>query len=175
MSVKLSFVTPKKKKFLDLESKVLIIFTVVIAVLVISFSMFLSVKGFAKSSSSDTMKSEIVTMNKAIENFNHEIVQIRELKLKADEVYTTNELLKSSIKNLFDLVPDQITLTKSIMEKNRLVLYGITPTKEVYNFMLLSPLKSVFHENRTTFYSLENGWYRFVSVNVLHDEQELNR
>lgn len=171
----LSFVTPKKRKFLDVESKILIGFTIVISLLIIGFSIFLSVKGFAKSSSVDDMKAEIETMHKEIKAFDYETYQIKELELKADEVYTTNQLLQSSIKNLFDLVPDQITLTKSIMEKNRLVLYGMTPTKEVYNFMLLSPLKSIFHENRTTFYALENGWYRFVSVNILHGDEELMR
>lgn len=171
----LSFITPKKKKFLDVESKILIAFAVIILVLIVGFSIFLSVKGFSRSSSVDTMQEEITAMQKEIKAFTYETGQIKELELKADEVYTTNELLKSSIKNLFDLVPDQITLTKSIMEKNRLVLYGMTPTKEVYNFMLLSPLKSIFHENRTTFYALENGWYRFVSVNILHGDEELMR
>jgi hypothetical protein len=173
MAANLSFVTPKRKKYLDIESKILIIFTVIISFIIVIFSIFLFVKGYAKSSSVTDMNEEIVVMNKEIESFGYETMQIKELQLKADEVYTTNELLKSSIKNLFDLVPDQITLTKSVMEKNRLVLYGMTPTKEVYNFLLLSPLKSIFHENRTTFYSLENGWYRFVSVNVLHDDGEL--
>lgn len=173
MASKLSFITPKRRKYLDLESKILIAFLVIIGFIIIAFALFLSVQALAKSSSTRSMEKEMAVMEVEIESYNFESLQIKELQLKADEVYTTNELLRGSIRNLFDLIPDQITLNKSIMEKNRLVLYGVTPTKEVYNFMLLSPLKSIFHENRTTFYSLENGWYRFVSVNVLHDSQGL--
>ncbi len=167
---KLSFITPKKKSLLDIESKILIVFLIIAATLIIGFSTFLFVKSYAKGSSSEDMSKQIAVMSKEIERYKYQARQIQELRLKADEVYTTNELLRESIKNLFDLVPDQITLTRSIMQKKRLVLYGVTPSKEVYNFMLLSPLKSIFHENKTTFYSLENGWYRFVSVNILHGE-----
>ncbi|MGM0622683.1 MAG: hypothetical protein ACQESH_01550 [Campylobacterota bacterium] len=169
----LSFITPKKRSFFDVESKILFAFLIVIALIIIGFSIFLYVQGFSKSTQVKSMDEQMIVMGQEMIAYEYEIEQIRELEKKADEVYTTNELLKESIKNLFALIPDQITLTQSVMEKDRLVLYGITPSKEVYNFMLLSPLKSIFHENRTTFYSLENGWYRFVSVNVLEDERGL--
>jgi len=173
MPSKLSFITPKRRKYLDLESKILIAFLIVTGCIIIAFAIFLSVQAFSKNSNIKSMQKEIAVMEAEIESYDFEYSQIKELQLKADEVYTANELLRGSIRNLFDLIPDQITLTKSIMEKDRLILYGVTPSKEVYNFMLLSPLKSIFHENRTTFYSLENGWYRFVSVNLLHNEEGL--
>ena len=170
---KLSFVTPKKRSFLDVESKILIAFFIVIAFIILAFAIFLAVQGFAKSSSANSMQAQMEIMEEEIVAYDYESVQIEQLSLKAKEVYTTNELLQESIRNLFALVPDQITLTRSIMEEDRLVLYGITPSQDVYNFMLLSPLRSIFHDNKTTFYSLENGWYRFVSVNVLEDERGL--
>jgi len=175
MPSKLSFITPKRRKYLDLETKILIVFLIVIGCIIIAFAIFLSVQALAKSSNTKSMQKEIAMMEAEIESYDFEYSQIKALQRKADEVYTANELLRGSIRNLFDLIPDQITLSKSIMEKDRLILYGVTPSKEVYNFMLLSPLKSIFHENRTTFYSLENGWYRFVSVNVLHDAQGLTQ
>jgi len=153
MASKLSFITPKRRKYLDLESKILIVFLIVIGCIIIAFAIFLSVQALAKSSNTKSMQKEIAQMEVEIESYVFEYSQIKELQLKADEVYTANELLRGSIRNLFDLIPDQITLSKSI----------------------LSPLKSIFHENRTTFYSLENGWYRFVSVNVLHDVQGLTQ
>ncbi|MGM0533372.1 MAG: hypothetical protein ACQERK_02635 [Campylobacterota bacterium] len=172
---RLSFTKPAKRGFLDLESKILIGFAAVISLIIIAFSIFLSVQALSKSSSAQTMREEIKTMREEIKSYSNEIEQIKKLSSKADEVHTTNQLLQESIRNLFDLIPDQITLNRSVMEKDKLILYGVTPSKEVYNFILLSPLKSIFHENKTTFYSLENGWYRFVSVNVLHEGEVLAR
>jgi uncharacterized ferritin-like protein (DUF455 family) len=46
-----------------------------------------------------------------------------------------------------------------------MVLYGYTPNKEVYNTLLLPPLKSIFNDTSVAFYPVGNGWYRFVSKN----------
>jgi hypothetical protein len=39
--------------------------------------------------------------------------------------------------------------------------------------MLEAPLRSIFHRTYTSFYPIENGWYRFVSTNYLDDESAL--
>ena len=36
--------------------------------------------------------------------------------------------------------------------------------------MLYAPLKSIFHKTYTSFYPLENGWFRFVSTNYMETE-----
>ena len=81
------------------------------------------------------------------------------------DVMNTNILIRDSLKNLFDLVPDQITLTKAIIDTQDITLYGITPSKDVYNFMLRPPLESIFNDSEVAFYALGNGWFRFVSKN----------
>ena len=81
--------------------------------------------------------------------------------------------MKESIKNLFDLVPDRIVLSEADLKERSLVLYGITPNKEVYEFLLQAPLRSIFHRTYSSFYPMENGWYRFVSTNFLEDEEVL--
>ena len=75
------------------------------------------------------------------------------------------------MKNLFDLVPDQITLKKVEMDRNSLVLYGVTPTQDAFNFLLAAPLKSIFHTSQTTFYLSPQGWYNFVSTNKIIVEE----
>ncbi len=82
-----------------------------------------------------------------------------------------NSLLKQSIKNLLDLIPDPITLSSCEFDKNRLVLYGITPSKDIYNILMLPPLESIFNETKTYFYQMPNGWYRFKSENYLKSKQ----
>ena len=74
--------------------------------------------------------------------------------------------------NLFDLVPNRITLSEAKIMENALILYGITPNKDVYNFMLQAPLRSIFHRTYSSFYPAENGWLRFVSTNYI-DKEEL--
>ena len=55
-----------------------------------------------------------------------------------------NSILKESIENLFDLIPEQITLNKIQMEQYQLTLYGTTPSKQIYAFLLEVPLRSIF-------------------------------
>ncbi len=160
-----SFIRPKPKPKLDSESRMILIFLLVTLLLILGFTAYIFLK-------MRSMQSEIVSMQKQTESFRSqsrqfrdEIARIELLAQKYDAISTNNTLMKESIQNLFDLVPDQITLTKAMLDRNGLVLYGVTPSKDVYNYLLLAPLKSVFQRNVTTFYPLENGWWRFVSVN----------
>ena len=41
---------------------------------------------------------------------------------------------------------------------------GLTPSKEVYKFLLEAPLRAVFTQTRVEFYPLASGWFNFVSV-----------
>ena len=107
-----------------------------------------------------------------IENMKKSIKSIEEDANFAQKIYTTNGVLKDSIANLFDLVPDHITLSKAQILKNGLILYGVTPNKEIYEYMLEAPLKSIFTKTYTSFFQLENGWLRFVSTNYLDQNSE---
>jgi hypothetical protein len=88
----------------------------------------------------------------------------------AEGVYTENTVLKESIHNLFDLVPEKITLSQALLKEDELILYGVTPSKEVYEFLLQAPLRSIFHRSYTSYYAMPNGWYSFVSKNYLDRE-----
>jgi len=67
-------------------------------------------------------------------------------------------------------VPQRITLSEAKLLKKGLILYGITPNKDVYNFMLEAPLRSIFQETYSSFYPTEKGWLRFVSTNYMKDD-----
>ena len=45
---------------------------------------------------------------------------------------------------------------------------GLTPSKEVYKFLLEAPLRAVFTQTRVEFYPLTSGWFNFVSVSKTH-------
>lgn len=104
------------------------------------------------------LEQEIVTMEESIRF-------VTEQERLGAQIQSNNVMLKDSIANLFALVPDQIHLTRALIGKNSMELYGYTPSKAVYNDLLMPPLKSIFNETSVVFYPLGNGWYRFVSYN----------
>ncbi|WP_456381494.1 hypothetical protein [Hydrogenimonas sp.] len=160
-----SFTQPKPKKRIDPESRILTIFLVATLFLIFGFVAFMLYEEHRMESEIAVMQRKTKNLEKESEGFKREIARIERLAEKYETINTNNALLKESVQNLFDLVPDQITLTKAILDREGLVLYGVTPSKDVYNYLLLAPLKSVFQRNVTTFYPLRNGWWRFVSVN----------
>lgn len=92
----------------------------------------------------------------------------------AKDIQTSNMLLKQSLHNLFDLVPDSITLEEVFMEKNSLIIRGITPTQDVFNQLLAAPLSSIFTTSNTSFYQIKNGWYGFISTNKIDNPDGYN-
>jgi hypothetical protein len=90
------------------------------------------------------------------------------------EVTSTNLMIKKSVKNLFDLVPDQITLTDVAMEKDSLTLKGYAISKETYFLLLEPPLKSIFDESRVSFSTNQKGFFQFFSKNSMHKSKGLN-
>lgn len=89
----------------------------------------------------------------------------------ATEIKTSNILLKDNISNIFAIIPDQVTLTKVEISQNCLVLYGQTPSKELYNLHLAPALKSIFTTSETSFSKSPNGGMKFISVNKLDNKE----
>lgn len=160
-----SFIRPNPKPKIDSDSRILIIFLLVTVLLILAFTAFLWFRGDRMHKEILQMQRQERSMRAKIDRENAQITRIRRLVQKYETIQTNNTLLKESIRNLFDLVPDQITLTRAVLDRNGLALYGVTPSKDVYNYLLAAPLKSVFKKSVTTFYPLKNGWYRFVSIN----------
>jgi len=167
-----SFLRPKPKKRFDQESRLLFIFMVTVLIMMVGFALFLLFKRISYGDTIAAMQAESQTLSKQSAHYDKEIKRVQKLARTYETIQTNNALLKESLRNLFDLVPDQITLTKAELTRNGLVLYGVTPSKDVYNYLLLAPLKSVFQQNTTSFYPIRNGWWRFVSINEGSIENE---
>lgn len=165
-----SFIAPREKKLLTQELKLVVFFFSMTLFVLFATYGFLLYKTSDFQNNMLTINSRVADINKTIAGMNSEIKFIKKESSHFSKISTSNSVLRDSIKNLFDLVPDRITLSKAILEKNSLILYGVTPNKEVYEFLLQAPLRSIFHKNYTDFYPLENGWFRFVSTNYLDEE-----
>jgi len=162
-----SFTQSRKKELFSLEVKLLLgLFGTIIFIMFI-ISGLLEYKVYTyKQNTHDMVIKQFELKEKTKKNEYHTKF-IEKQKEVYDEVVANTLFLKESIKNLFDLIPDKITLDSAKLEENKLILHGITPTKEVYQFLLLAPLESIFNENYTTYYQMDNGWYKFQSTNIL--------
>ena len=169
-----SFITPVPKPVFSLFSKLWLGFIGLVVILMVIFDLFVVFKINTFNSEVVTMDHSRVSLEKQIDSHDARVGAILRQKGVAEEIYASNTVLKDSMKNLFDLVPDQITLSRVIMEKNSLIMYGKTPSKDTYNFLLASPLRSIFHTSSTIFYLNDEGWYRFVSTNKIINSDGFN-
>ena len=162
-----SFIIPRKKYLFSMFTKVWLIFMISIVVLLNVFNLFVVYKNSDYIETAVKTKNERIKLEKEIDDIDEKIGFILRQKAVAEEIYANNTILKDSMKNLFDLVPDQITLNKIIMKKDSLIIYGVTPTKDTYDFLLAAPLKSIFHTSEAIFYLTDSGWFNFVSTNKI--------
>jgi len=163
--VRFSFIAPRQKHLFSFFTKLWLIFIASVFVILNIFNLFLIYKNSSFLSSAKELDSSRAVLEKNIDNIDEQIDLILKQKALAEEIYANNIILRDSIRNLFDLVPDQITLSRVDMKEDSLVIFGTTPTKDLYNFLLASPLKSIFHTSSTMFYLTDSGWYNFVSTN----------
>jgi len=172
--MKYSYITPRRKSILTKEIQLLLtFFTITIVMLFVTY-FFLVIKDYNYIENMNEIAVSRLDLESNIKTMKSEITFIEKKNLLAQKIYTKNTVLKDSITNLFDLVPQRITLSEAKLLENGLILYGVTPNKDVYNFMLQAPLRSIFHRTYSSFYPAENGWLRFVSTNYVDEELRLS-
>ncbi|MDD3462241.1 MAG: hypothetical protein PHW07_01215 [Sulfurospirillaceae bacterium] len=162
-----SFIAPRPKPLFSLFTKIWLVFIGAVVAFMVLLNMFILYKTSSYKNEAQSLIDKRVELDSKIDKTDEEISFILRQKTVAEEIFATNIMLQESMKNLFDLVPDQITLNRVLMEKDSLVLYGVTPTKDAFNFLLEAPLKSIFHTSSTVFYLTKEGWYNFVSTNKI--------
>ncbi len=168
-----SFTKPEKKPLFKEDTKIWLVFIIISLLLYFIFAAFLLFKGYLFKKDTKNLNTQTVELNKKIKELNAQTNFIYTQEVIYNDIMTKNELVKQQIKNLLDLIPDPITLQKFYIDNNRLIIYGITPTKDAYNLLMLPPLESVFDKTKTEFYEMPNGWYKFKSVNYLKSDNEI--
>lgn len=170
--MKHSFITPRPKKIVSGELRLVLFFFVVTIIMLVGTYLFLQYKTYDFTNERKALEHKEKELNRSIAEMEKQIKIIDKEAKIAEQITTDNTVLKESIRNLFDLIPDDITLERAELDASSLILYGVTPNKDIYEYMLHAPLRSIFHRTYTSFYPVENGWYRFVSTNYLDDERE---
>jgi len=169
--MKYSYIKPRKKTPFSTDLQLVLTFFMITIIMLFGTYAFLLFKDYRFVKNRQELEQSKVALAHNIKKMEDEIAYIKKQKAVANEIYTQNMVLKDSIANLFDLVPERITLSRADLLKNGLILYGITPNKDVYNFMLQAPLRSIFQETYTSFYPVQNGWLRFVSTNYINEDE----
>jgi len=174
--MKYSYIRPRKKTPLGPDLQLIFTFFSVTVIMLLLTYVFLLYKDYSFSKDKAELIQNRHSIEANIDDMKNKITFIEKQKAICEKIYTQNMVLKDSISNLFDLVPQRITLSRAELLKNGLVLYGITPNKDVYNFMLQAPLRSIFQKTYTSFYPAQNGWLQFVSTNYTNknENEELN-
>ncbi len=167
-----SFVSPNKKTLLKKVSRIWWGYIFLTLFIFVGFVVTLKIQGyFMEIKTAEALQAQQTALDE-IKKFQ----EIRDQEAQRVQfgkfIANQNAMLKESVENLFDLIPEQITLNKVQMEQYQLVLYGATPSKQIYTFLLEVPLRSIFHQSRADFYLLPNGWYNFVSVSKLNKEEQ---
>jgi hypothetical protein len=163
-------ITPRRKKVISGELQLSLFFFMVSIAMVAGTYLFLSYKTYEFRSQHATLGKRIEKLDENTRALEHTIENIEVAVHAHDDIATNNIVMRDSIRNLFDLVPDKITLTRAELGAKSLVLSGITPSKETYEFLLQAPLRAIFHRSYTSYYPDQNGWYRFTSTNYLDDD-----
>ncbi|MEK6659424.1 MAG: hypothetical protein AABY36_07080 [Campylobacterota bacterium] len=169
-----SYINPRKKTIFTKDIQLLFAFFTITILMLFSTYAFLTFRDNRFTNEMADIRLQKDEYRTNIPKMENQIAVIEKQILMSEKIFTKNIVLRDSINNLFDLVPNKITLTEAKIMENALILYGITPNKDVYNFMLQAPLRSIFHRTYSSFYPADNGWLRFVSTNYIDEEELIN-
>lgn len=174
--MKYSLITPKIKPVFNLFTRIWIYFTMISISLILIVFIVVVFKSYYAAFELNNKKEELLHITKQIQINKDKYKELSRQNNQAEIVLGRinedgkNLILLNSIKNLFTLVPKNISLDEVVLENNSLTIRGVTPTKETFALLLEAPLRSVFTNSQTSYYQLENGWYRFVSINTTLEE-----
>ena len=170
-----SYKTPRKKPLFSRDSLLWMSFVGIVFTALVAFGLYLYYQASQYKHALESVEASNNVLSQSVMGYEKELKIFKMQETLGKEVRASNILLKNSIKNLFDLVPDQIVLTKVMMQKDLLELEGTTPTKDTYRLLLEPPLKSIFKRSRVNYiFNTQLGKYEFRSLNSVADEQEIN-
>lgn len=159
-----SFIQPKPKAIFKRFTKIWFVYLVIAVGVIFAYGNIIKEQIVNKINEQARIEQEIqslklksIVMKDYIERLDYEVRFTQEVAMQ-------NQMLEEGVSNLLKLIPEQITAKNIELGYNQLTMRGVTPSKEVYKFLLEAPLRAVFHQTRVEFYPLVNGWFNFVSV-----------
>jgi len=118
----------RKSAFTEDMQLLLIFFTITLLMLLLTY-VFLLFKDYKFDEAKKNFTQKKVDLNISIYNMKKEITFIEKQSILAETIHTKNAVLKDSISNLFDLVPQRITLSEATLLENGLIQMELHRTK----------------------------------------------
>lgn len=159
----LSFIAPRPKYIFPKISKIWVLYIFLSMMIVFGFLALVKYQIFlSQQRIQDYRNKQVFYQSETIKTRAYQDRILYEIDLaKSRQLH--NSIVKDALINLFNIIPDQITISDIEAGNNFLKLKGLTPSKEVFRFLLQDPLKAIFGKSTVSFYALSNGWYHFVS------------
>lgn len=164
-----SFVKPKLKPILSLFSLIWISLIGFISVVCLIVNFSIKILSYNLKEATNENQVSYDEYNRRIAIIKEHIKNLSEQQDEIESILATNQALKRSLQNIYDIVPDTVTLDFVKLDKNSLEIRGQTPSKEAFTLLMEAPLKSIFTKTKTTFYQLPNGWLNFSSISTSED------
>ncbi|EAK0414281.1 hypothetical protein YY92_06025, partial [Campylobacter fetus] len=142
-----SFIKPKLKPIFSIFSKIWIAAILIVTFSLVCADLFIKFETYSLKKQNDEKQIRYDKIFAQISNLKSEMKTLMVQRDAALDIYSSNNILKKSLHNLFDLVPDAITLNDVYIDTNSLIVKGLTPTKDVYKLLLEAPLKSIFNSS----------------------------
>jgi Tfp pilus assembly protein PilN len=162
--MKTSFIAAREKQLITIEMRWLLGIFVALAVLMAGAYLFFSVKSSGYSQAIAEDRAQVPRLTASILTMEQEMNLIEQEMAESEKIFTGNMVLKEKIKNIFDLVPDGVTLSRVELTQNTLQLEGVADDKMLFAGKLETPLRSIFVTSTTTFEPLRDGTFGFVSI-----------
>ena len=123
--MKYSYIKPRKKSVLTPEMYLLaVFFGITLSMLFLTY-FFLLFKDYRFTQERISISEKLEMTYTEIDMIQSRIIFIQEENILAENIFTKNTVLKDSITNMFDLVPQRITLSEANLLEDGLILYGI--------------------------------------------------
>ncbi|MDY5466256.1 MAG: hypothetical protein SPF98_01520 [Campylobacter sp.] len=164
-----SFIKPKLKPILSLFSLIWISLICFISVVCLIVNFSIKILSYNLKEATNENQVSYDEYNRRIAIIKEHIKNLSEQQDEIESILATNQALKRSLQNIYDIVPDTVTLDFVKLDKNSLEIRGQTPSKEAFTLLMEAPLKSIFTKTKTTFYQLPNGWLNFSSISTSED------
>ncbi|PAF41144.1 hypothetical protein [Helicobacter sp. 11S03491-1] len=162
--MKFSFLNPQPKYILAKITKIWVFYIFLSMVIVFGFLSLLKYQIFLSHERIKNYQVKQVFYQDEITKLNSYQERILSEIDLAKNRQIHNLMVRDAIINLFNIIPDQITINYIEIGNDSLSLKGSVPSKEVFKFLLQDPLKAIFGKSHVTFFALSNGWYHFVST-----------
>ncbi len=167
MKTKYSFITPRKKFYIDNFTIFATIFIVIVSIILFFSGLYLDNINKSFKNKLIDYKHKIVALKFNEKEINSQISQYIDIVKQKKRAMQVNQSLKNGLKNFFTLIPDQIKINKIYMTKYQVKIYGYTNNPKTYKLLLEPPLKSIFDKTKVGFTKVSKDKYLFSSYNEI--------